>query len=228
MGTGGPTDRHGHGGSTLVPVGASVTLLILDLLGVYFFAVSGSLLAARQRFDLVGSLLLASVAGLGGGVVRDLVLGAGPPVVFTQPLYLVPPVGAVVTVYFISASVRRYSRLLIVFDAAGLALFCVSGTLIGLNAHQHPVAAALLGVTTAVGGGLLRDVIANVTPTLFDQREFYAIPAFVGAGLTVAAESAGLLQGVAAIVIAALVFGLRVAGRRLRWSIPLASRNVVD
>ncbi|GGC86767.1 UPF0126 membrane protein [Tersicoccus solisilvae] len=207
---------------------ASVTLLLLDLVGVYFFAVSGSLLAARQRFDLVGSLLLACVAGLGGGVVRDLVLDAGPPVAFSQPLYLVPPALAVVTVYSIEASVQRFNRLLVVFDAAGLALFCVSGTLIALAAHQHPVAAVLLGVTSAVGGGILRDVIANVTPTLFDQREFYAIPAFVGAALTVVAQTAGALGGIIVVPIIALVFALRVAGRRLRWSIPLASRHVVD
>ncbi|MEH0108424.1 TRIC cation channel family protein [Tersicoccus sp. MR15.9] len=207
---------------------ASVTLLILDLVGVYFFAVSGSLLAARQRFDLVGSLLLASVTGLGGGVVRDLVLNAGPPVAFSQPLYLAPPVLAVVTVYFISASVQRFNRLLVAFDAAGLALFCVSGTLLALAAHAHPVAAALLGVTTAVGGGILRDVIANLTPALFDQREFYAIPAFIGATLTAIAASLGVLHPLTTVPIIVFVFGLRVAGRRLRWGIPLASRSVVE
>ena len=83
-------------------------------------------------------------------------------------------------------------------------------------------------MTTAVGGGILRDVIANVTPTLFDRREFYAVPAFVGAGLTVTAQAAGALQGLAIVPIIVLVFALRVAGRRLRWSIPLASRKVAD
>ncbi len=172
----------------------SVVLVWLDLAGVFFFAVSGSLLAARKQFDIIGSLLLASVVSLGGGVIRDIIINAGPPAAFTNPAYLAPPLLATVLVYFLFSSVQRFTSLLILFDAGGLALFCITGTLKALDAGMNPVAAVLLGVTTAVGGGLLRDITANEVPQLFDPRDLYALPAFAGAALTVVLSVTGDLQ----------------------------------
>ena len=159
----------------------SLVLVWLDLAGVFFFAVSGSLLAARKQFDIIGSLLLASVVSLGGGVIRDIIINAGPPAAFTNPAYLAPPLLATVLVYFLFSSVQRFTSLLVLFDAGGLALFCITGTLKALAAGMNPVAAVLLGVTTAVGGGLLRDITANEVPQLFDPKDLYALPAFAGA-----------------------------------------------
>ena len=119
----------------------------LDLLGVFFFAVSGSLLAARKGFDIVGSLLLASLASLGGGVARDLIIDV-PPAAFTDPAYLLPPLLATVLVYFVFSGVERVKRVLVVFDAAGLALFCITGTIKALEVGLNPVSAVLLGVLT--------------------------------------------------------------------------------
>src|SRR4051794_11364956 len=96
--------------------------LVLDLLGTFFFAISGCLLAARRGFDIVGSLLLGSLTGLGGGVVRDVIIGVAP-TAFAQPVYMVPPVAAALLVYFLVQHVERFSRTLLVFDAGGLALF---------------------------------------------------------------------------------------------------------
>jgi uncharacterized membrane protein YeiH len=155
----------------------------LDLLGVFFFAVSGSLLAARKQIDIVGSLLLASLVGLGGGVIRDIILSIVP-AAFTNPAYLAPPLLATVLVFFLFSSVQRYTSLLILFDAAGLALFCMTGTLKALATGLNPVASVLLGVTTAVGGGLLRDITANEVPELFNPKDIYALPAFVGSAMT--------------------------------------------
>ncbi|GAA5192978.1 trimeric intracellular cation channel family protein [Arthrobacter gyeryongensis] len=202
-----------------------LALVWLDLAGVFFFAVSGSLLAAKKQFDIIGSLLLASLVSLGGGVIRDIVINAGPPAAFTNPVYLVPPLLAAVLVYFLFSSIQRFTSLLTLFDAGGLALFCITGTLKALAAGLNPVAAILLGVTTAVGGGLLRDITANEIPTLFNARDLYALPAFTGAALTALLWNIGVFNGVTAGVIAAWVFAFRVVAWRWGWRVPLAVRG---
>lgn len=199
-----------------------IALVWLDLAGVFFFAVSGSLLAARKQFDLVGSLLLASLVSLGGGVIRDIILAAGPPAAFTNPAYLVPPLLATGLVYFLYSSVQRFTSLLVLFDAGGLALFCITGTLKALAVGMNPVAAMLLGVTTAVGGGLLRDITANEVPQLFNPRDLYALPAFSGAALTALLWVSGTFNALTACVVAAVVFAFRVVAWRRSWYVPLA------
>jgi uncharacterized membrane protein YeiH len=194
----------------------------LDLVGVFFFAVSGSLLAARKNIDIVGSLLLASLVGLGGGVIRDLILNSGPPAAFSNPAYLFPPLLATGLVYFLFPSVQRYTSLLVLFDAGGLALFCMTGTLKALAAGMNPWAAVMLGVMTAVGGGLLRDVTANEVPELFNPKDIYALPAFAGAGLTAVLWVAGAYNVLTAVAVAALVFTFRVLAWRRHWQAPLA------
>jgi uncharacterized membrane protein YeiH len=198
-----------------------IALVWLDLAGVFFFAVSGSLLAARKQFDIVGSLLLASLVSLGGGVIRDIILNSVP-AAFTNPAYLVPPLLATFLVYFLFSSVERFTSLLVLFDAGGLALFCITGTLKALSFGVNPVAAVLLGVTTAVGGGLLRDITANEVPQLFNSRDLYALPAFSGAALTTVLWVTGAFNALTACVVAALVFVFRVVAWRRSWHIPLA------
>lgn len=199
--------------------------LILDLLGVFFFAVSGCLLAARKGFDIVGSVLLGSMVGLGGGVIRDIILNQGPPAAFSNQIYLVPPVAAAALVYFTVKNVKRSGRLLFMFDAGGLALFCVTGSLKALEAGMNPVAATLMGVTTAVGGGILRDITANDVPKVFDPKDLYAIPAFVGAALTTAMWHLECLNLATGTVAAAVVFTLRLLSLRYGWHAPLAAHS---
>lgn len=196
--------------------------LVLDLLGTFFFAISGCLLAARRGFDIVGSLLLGFLTGLGGGVVRDLILGVIP-TAFVEPVYLIPPIAATVLVYFLVRSVVRFKRTLLTFDAAGLALFCTTGTVTALNAGMNPVAAALLGLTTGVGGGLLRDVVANRDPQLFNPNDIYAVPAMLGATLITALWSIGLYNALAQLLVAVLVFAFRILSLRYKWHVPHAA-----
>ncbi len=203
----------------------SLVLVWLDLAGIFFFAVSGSLLAARKQFDIVGSLLLASLVSLGGGVIRDIIINEGPPAAFTNPAYLAPPLLATFLVYFLFNGVQRFTSLLILFDAGGLALFCIVGTLKAQEAGIHPTAAVLLGVTTAVGGGLLRDITANEVPQLFNGRDIYALPAFLGSTLTVVLSLVHSFNVVTAPAVAALVFAFRVTAWRRQWRAPLAVRG---
>ena len=196
--------------------------LIADLFGTFFFAISGCLLAVGRGYDLVGSLLLGALTGLGGGVIRDVIIGRLP-VAFDQPVYLLPPVLAALLVFAIAPSVQRFRRTLLVFDAGGLGLFCTTGTVIALSAGLNPIAAIVLGVTSAVGGGLLRDVVANRDPQLFNPNDLYAVPAFLGAALVVGLWILGWHSSLTGFVVAAFVFLFRIVSLRFKWRIPHAS-----
>lgn len=200
----------------------TVVVLVLELVGTLAFAVSGALLAARKGFDLVGSLLLASLAGLGGGVIRDLMLNDGVPTSFSDPLYLAPVVLAVLAVFLKVVREDRLRRTLLLSDALGLSLFCVMGATIAHGLGLNPIATLLLGVTTAVGGGTLRDVVADEIPQIFNPQGVYAAPAFLGAAVTTLLLELGLFNAVTAVVVAALVFTCRLLALRYRWRIPLA------
>lgn len=195
--------------------------LVLDLLGTFFFAISGSLLAAQRGYDIVGSLLLGSLTGLGGGVIRDLILGLSP-AAFAQPIHLAAPVAAATVVFFLANGVQRFSRLLLVFDAGGLALFCTTGAVIALKSGMNPTAAVILGVTTGVGGGLLRDVVANRDPQLFNPNDLYAVPAFLGASIIALLWFTDILNPATSFAAALIVFAFRMLSLHFGWRIPHA------
>lgn len=195
--------------------------VVLDSLGTFFFAISGSLLAARRGFDIVGSVLLGALTGLGGGVVRDLILGVTP-TAFSQPIHLAAPVAAAALVFFLDPAVERMPHTLLVFDAAGLGLFCTTGAVKALQLGMNPVAAALLGVATGVGGGLLRDVVANRDPQLFDPDDIYAVPAMLGAASITVAWLTGWYSPAVVVAVGTLVFTLRLVSLRFGWRVPRA------
>ncbi|GAA1124675.1 trimeric intracellular cation channel family protein [Citricoccus alkalitolerans] len=207
------------------PAYLETLLLVLDLCGVFFFAVSGSLLAARRQFDIIGSVFLAFLAGLGGGVVRDIIIDEGVPNAFANPLYLIPPAVAAALVYFRLITQGRLRRTLLVFDAAGLALFCVTGTQTALAAGITPVMAILLGVSTAVVGGLLRDVVANEVPEIFNPQGLYAVPALFGSGLSSLLWVLGVFTWLTAALVMLAVFAFRLVSLRRRWWAPGAAHG---
>lgn len=194
----------------------------LDLVGVFAFAVSGGLLAVRKGFELVGVTALALVTALGGGVIRDVVLGATPPTAFDDVWYLVVPLAAAAVVMVAHAPIEdRLATPVLVFDAAGLGLFCATGAVKASAFGTSAVGAVLIGVISAVGGGITRDVLANDQPQLFhpDSR-LYAIPAAVGSAAIVVAWRNDLYSGGVAIGVAVAVFALRVAALRYGWRAP--------
>lgn len=211
--------------------------LALNWTGIFVFAISGALLAIQKRFDIVGMVVLAEVTAIGGGVVRDLILGAIPPASFTDTPTLLIPLGAVLLLFVLyrylgqseSLVIRRFaSRLqiaVLVFDAAGLGLFCVAGAEKALAYGLGPVPAIMLGAITAVGGGVMRDVLANDQPVVLRADSvLYAVPAVLGASIVVAVERAGLFGPLVAGSAALLVFVLRVAALRYGWRAPQAAR----
>jgi uncharacterized membrane protein YeiH len=195
----------------------------LELIGLFAFATSGALMAIRRDFDVIGIAMLALITAIGGGVLRDLVLGDTPPPAFTDWAYLAIPLAAAVVAFFAHPAVERLARALLLFDAAGLGLFCVTGTVKSLDYGLGPLPAAALGVTTAVGGGLLRDVIARETPALVrPDSELYAVPAIAGALAVAIAWELGAYEPVVGALAAGAVFGLRVLALRRGWRAPRA------
>lgn len=194
-----------------------------DLLGVFAFAVSGALLAVRKRFDLVGIIVLAVCTALGGGIMRDVIIGETPPVAFVQLRYPATATLAALLIFFWHPPRRFIRGPLDMADAVGLGIFCVTGT---VSAYQHGLpaySAAALGVVTAAGGGVVRDLLAGRTPSLLrPDDDLYAIPALVGSAATAALLHFGLYTYWAGALAGAGAFGVRVLALRLHWRAPVA------
>lgn len=195
-------------------------LLVLDLLGVAVFAASGALAAVHARLDVFGVVVLAAVTALGGGVVRDVLLGVTPPSTLRQWPYLVVPAVVALLVFQWHPAVARLRRGVQLLDAFGLALFVTTGTAVALRTGAPAITAALVGVITGVGGGVLRDLLLNEIPTVL-RREIYALAAAAGAAVVVAGNALSLPQVPVALVAAVLVAGLRVLALWRRWNAPL-------
>jgi uncharacterized membrane protein YeiH len=196
---------------------------VLDLVGVFVFALSGASLAARRGFDVVGIAALATATGLGGGMVRDVLLGDTPPAALRDQLYLLTPLLATAIVVVGDRTVEALRRLVLVFDAGGLALFCVVGTAKALASGLGVVASVLLGVLTAVGGGVLRDLLAHEVPSVFRvDRGLYAVPAALGSIAVAAVWSQDAFSAVAASIIVVCVLVLRLLSMRFGWRAPTA------
>ncbi|MFG2517132.1 trimeric intracellular cation channel family protein [Streptomyces sp. NPDC048584] len=195
----------------------------LDLIGIFVFAISGALLAVRKNFDVFGIAVLAEVTALGGGLFRDLVIGAVPPAAFTDLGYFITPLFATVLVFFLHPHVERIQTGVNVFDAAGLGLFCVVGTTKAYDYGLGLTASVCLGLATAVGGGVLRDVLANEVPSLLRwDRDLYAVPAIVGATLTALCIRLDVLNAATSTVAVVTAFMLRLLAMRYHWRAPRA------
>ena len=204
-------------------------ILALDLFGTFVFALSGAMVGVRRRLDLFGVLVLSFAAGTAGGITRDLLIGAVPPASIADWRYIVVPAFVGLAAFWWHPMIRRLESLVLVFDAAGLSLFAVSGALKALAFELNPVAAVLLGMLTGIGGGMVRDVLVAEIPTVL-RAEVYAVAALAGATVVVGGELLHVPSTPVAIVGAALCFGLRLAAIRRGWGLPVAPRagRVVD
>jgi uncharacterized membrane protein YeiH len=199
-------------------------LIVLDLVGIFVFAITGALVGIRKDLDIFAVLVLAGATGLGGGFLRDVLIGAVPPAALVDWRYLVVPVAAGLVTFFYHPLVGRMERTLTVFDAAGLALFCVTGALKAMEFGLGPLPAALLGMVSGIGGGVVRDVLTGRVPLVF-RGELYATPALLGALIAVLGHQAGASTSVVAVPAAAACFGWRVLAVRRGWNAPRAMRS---
>jgi uncharacterized membrane protein YeiH len=190
-------------------------LLVLDLAGTFAFAVNGGLTAVRTvHVDIVGVVTLGMITAVGGGLIRDVLLGALPPATFVDWRYLAVAAGGGLIAFLFGRWLDRFASPIDVLDAAGLSLFAVVGAGKALEWGAGPAQAIILGAVTGVGGGTLRDVLIQRVPSVLTSG-LYAIPALVGAALAVAADTGGvhnLLGAPAALGAAAVCFLIRVAG----------------
>lgn len=195
--------------------------LALDLAGVFVFALAGALAAVRARFDVIGLVVVAMVSSIGGGLVRDVLVGAEPPLALRDWRYLAVPTAAAAIAWWLHPRLSRLRRSVRVADAFGLGFFSVSGTATALAAGLAAPQACLLGVLTGVGGGVIRDVLLREVPIVLSDGEFYAVSALAGALLVAVASELGLYGPVSAGAGVVLVVGLRLLTLRLRWHMPV-------
>jgi uncharacterized membrane protein YeiH len=198
--------------------------IVLDLVGTFVFALSGALAGVKRELDFFGVLVLSFAAGNSGGIIRDLLIGAVPPGAVNDWRYLaVSLVAGVVTFYFSPLIVRMWNPVLL-FDAAGLALFAVAGASKALAYGLNPVMATALGVMTGIGGGMVRDVLLAEIPTVL-RAELYAVAALAGAAVVVIGHALQLPAAPVTAVALILCFWLRVMAIRRGWRLPVAKFN---
>jgi uncharacterized membrane protein YeiH len=199
----------------------NMLLLLLDLIGTFVFALSGASAGVKRRLDLFGVLVLSFVAGNFGGITRDLMIGAVPPAAIGDWRYLAVSLLAGMLTFYWFSGIDRLHRSVLLFDGAGLALFAVSGTQKALAFGLNPAMAALLGMLTGIGGGMVRDVLVAEIPTVL-RADLYAVAALAGAAVVVAGSLLHLPSTAATIAGAALCFGLRAMAIQYGWRLPIA------
>jgi uncharacterized membrane protein YeiH len=193
----------------------------LDLFGTLVFAVTGAFRAVKYELDILGVLVLSVFTGVGGGIVRDVVLGTFPPAVFTNELYFLVCLGGGLLVFFTAPRLALWWNVVKVFDAVGLGVFAALGALKGFEHGLGPIGVILMGTVTAVGGGVIRDVLVREIPAVLTS-DFYATAAALGALALWGCRAAGLSPEISLAAAAALTIGLRLLAMRLRLELPRA------
>lgn len=204
---------------------------VVELIGVASAAISGAMVAIEKKADIFGILFLALISALGGGIMRDILLGYFPPRMFTNYSYLLVVFISAMAVFFDAfswheryhAHKEKLDQTNNLFDAIGLASFTVVGmdAAIASYALENPVLVISMGVVTGVGGGLLRDVLTNTMPRIFVKR-IYAVASLLGAGVYYVLLILGVPTVVGAVVSMASVISLRFLATRYKWNLPHA------
>ncbi|NDK55556.1 trimeric intracellular cation channel family protein [Pontibacter fetidus] len=201
---------------------------LLELAGTFAFAISGATAARKRNLDLFGICAIAFTVACGGGIIRDLCIGAIPPAGLTNwPYLVVAIVAAALTVGFYPI-VQRLKRPVLFFDAVGLALFAVTGAEKTLSYGHNGEVAILLGITTAVGGGVIRDVLLTRVPVIL-EKEIYASAALMGAVIVVLGNyQQWLSDDWVAVIALVLCFTLRIFALRFHWNLPTPANTKTD
>jgi len=198
-----------------------ILLLILDLGGTFVFAISGGMVAVKRRLDIFGVLVLAFAAGNAGGITRDLLIGAVPPAAIANWTYLGVSVLAGLIAFFRYSVADRLRNDVLLLDAVGLSFFAVAGAEKALVHGLNPLMAALLGMLTGIGGGMLRDVLVMQVPTVL-RSDLYALAALAGAAVVVVGHVLHVQPVATTVAGGVLCFALRYMAIRHGWHLPSA------
>lgn len=197
---------------------------VIDLAGTFAFAISGALAAQREDFDLFGILAIAYVTACGGGIARDVCIGAIPPAGLAEWRYLLTAVIAALATIGAYHQVEKLDYPVRLFDAMGLGLFAVYGAHKALVYGHNAEVAVLVGVLTAIGGGMVRDVLLNRVSLVLQQTELYATAAVLGAGLAVLGEYLAWPSLWSTWLPIVACFVLRYLSLRYKWTLPTFNR----
>lgn len=198
--------------------------VIIDLLGTVAFAVSGAIAATEKRLDLFGVLVIAHLTATGGGIFRDLCTGGLPPAGISDWRYLTCSAVVAAAVVWARPLIDRMKRPVLLFDSFGLGFFAVVGAHKALTHGGNAEVAIVLGTTTAVGGGALRDVVLNRVPIIL-EKEIYAVAALVGAAIQVLGDTSGWPAAAIPWVGASVCCAIRFLSLRYSWSLPVAGER---
>jgi uncharacterized membrane protein YeiH len=198
-----------------------ILLMVLDLGGTFVFALSGGMMGVKYRLDIFGVMVLAFAAGNVGGITRDLLIGATPPAAIDDWKYLGVSVLAGLITFIWYPITDRLRTDVLLLDAVGLAFFAVAGAEKALMYGLNPLMAALLGMLTGIGGGMLRDILANEIPAVL-KSDFYALAALAGAGAVVIGHQLHLPAVATTVAGGGLCFALRFMAIRYNWHLPKA------
>lgn len=194
--------------------------LFFELAAIFISGLAGGLAGIRRGLDVFGVLVLAWAASLAGGVLRDVMIGSIPPVGISNWRFLAAAVGGGVVVYFLYPWIANRTKAVVILDAFALALFVWVGTVKGLEYGMGALASAVAGLVTGIGGGVVRDLFTDNVPLVFADRQFYAIPACLGAAAIVLFARLGWLNDWTALVVIAGIAGFRLVALKLHWSVP--------
>jgi uncharacterized membrane protein YeiH len=202
----------------------SMTLLIqvLDLFGTMAFAVTGAFKAIEHGSDIVGIVILSTITGVTGGVLRDIIFGKFPPTAVVNSLYIAITVSTGAVIFFLYPLLKRHWNLFLKFDAVGLGVFTVIGSTFAYNLFGlNFLAMSFAGILTAIGGGILRDVFVNEIPLVF-VKEFYASASFAGILILFVMLSVNINLSIAAIPSIIITTSLRLIAMKFNWNLPRA------
>ena len=203
-----------------------MTLYILDLVGTAVFAVTGALKAIDHELDILGVSILSLVTGVGGGIFRDLLLGSTPPTAFHDERYLLVCIVAGVGTALLARRVLRIWRVVQVLDAVGLGVFTAIGVAKGASCQLGGIGVLFTGAITAVGGGMVRDVLVREIPAVI-SRDFYATASFIGGGVFLVCGAWTLPQGVQIAAVAVVTTTIRLIALKTNLSLPRVKRVVL-
>ena len=200
----------------------TIIIQILDLFGTMAFAVTGAFKAIEHKSDVVGIIMLSTITGVAGGVMRDITFGKLPPTAVVNPFYITITISTAIVISFLYPSLKKHSDIFLKFDAIGLGTFTIIGSIFAYNIFGlNFLAMSVSGVLTAVGGGILRDVFVNEIPMVF-VKEFYASASFAGVLILFFMLSIKVNLSLAAIVAMTMTSSLRLIAMKYNWNLPKA------
>ncbi|KAA0258374.1 trimeric intracellular cation channel family protein [Deferribacter autotrophicus] len=194
-------------------------IYLFDLVGTAAFAASGAIAGVRKKMDIYGIIFLGVVTAVGGGTLRDIIVGRIPPFIFKDYNYLIISIAVSVLTFYFHHIIERRFKFLLIMDALGLGIFTVIGTSIGLEYNIGIVGSVFLGVMTGTFGGMIRDVLQHEIPLVL-QKEIYASACLVGGFFFVIAMRMGVSEGISVFVSVMIVFSIRLLAILKNWNLP--------